>query len=125
MNYTTVEAEIDHGHVTVKEPDKLPERGRGLLIVLPPAADESGQSKRGRIKFPIIQGDGSRLINPTRRNWMPASGISCGGTRPEGPAVNNPDRQVRVWDRANPIEARRADTRIEKTPPRKCRPIGP
>lgn len=66
MNYTTVEAEIDHGLVTVKEPEKLPERARGLLIVLPPetltdAAKQHGQ----RVRLPLIQGDGQHLINPT------------------------------------------------------------
>jgi hypothetical protein len=35
MSYTTLEVEIDHGKVTPKEPDKLPESGRGLLTILP------------------------------------------------------------------------------------------
>jgi hypothetical protein len=66
MNYTTVEAQIDHGQVTVREPEKLPERGRGLLIVLP--AEESTPSTerpRVRVRLPLIRGDGTRLINPT------------------------------------------------------------
>lgn len=66
MNYTTVEAQIDHGRVTVMEPEKLPERGRGLLIVLP--AEEATQSPRRprvRVSLPLIRGDGTRLIDPT------------------------------------------------------------
>ena len=37
MSYTTVEVEIDHGKVTPKEPEKLPESGHGLLTILAPA----------------------------------------------------------------------------------------
>ena len=66
MNYTTIEAEIDHGHVTVKQPEKLPEKGRGLLIVLPPfALSELGQQPCRRVRLPLIQGDGEVVINPT------------------------------------------------------------
>lgn len=66
MDYTTLEAEIDHGRVTVKEPDRLPERGRGLLIVLP-AADVAGERivPRKRVQLPLIQGDSSHIICPT------------------------------------------------------------
>ncbi len=34
MSYLTVEVEIDHGRVVVAEPEKLPEKGKGLLTVL-------------------------------------------------------------------------------------------
>jgi hypothetical protein len=66
MNYTTIEAEINHGLVTVKEPEKLPEQGKGLLIVLPaePSA-ESGNKHKVRVRLPLIQGDGQRQICPT------------------------------------------------------------
>ena len=63
MNYTTIEAEIDHGQVTVKEPEMLPERGRGLLIVLPPSAVPPPAERAGaRVVLPLIQGDGQRII---------------------------------------------------------------
>lgn len=66
MNYTTVEAEIDHGRITVRQPEKLPERGRGLLIVLPPGDTQGGDlPARPRVKLPLIQGDGVQRINPT------------------------------------------------------------
>lgn len=34
MGYLTLEAEIDHGRITVAEPDKLPVTGKALLTVL-------------------------------------------------------------------------------------------
>ena len=34
MSYLTVEVEIDHGRIVPREPEKLPEKGRGLLTVL-------------------------------------------------------------------------------------------
>jgi hypothetical protein len=36
MSYLTVEVEIDHGKVVPKEPEKLPEKGTGLLTILNP-----------------------------------------------------------------------------------------
>lgn len=34
MSYLTLEADIDHGRITVAEPDKLPVTGKALLTVL-------------------------------------------------------------------------------------------
>jgi hypothetical protein len=66
MNYTAIEAEILHGRITVKEPQKLPEQGRGLLIVLPhmPPANIADRP-RSRVRLPLIHGDAKRKINPT------------------------------------------------------------
>jgi hypothetical protein len=33
MPYLTLEVEIDHGRVVPKEPDRLPEKGTGLLTI--------------------------------------------------------------------------------------------
>jgi len=63
MDYTTIEAEIDHGQISVKEPALLPERGRGLLILFPPSTSGAGAQQRPRILLPLIQGDGKRMIN--------------------------------------------------------------
>ncbi len=64
--YRMLEADIDHGRVTVKQPEMLPETGRGLLIVLPEAkAVEAGGLTRRRVRLPLIQGDGLHVINPT------------------------------------------------------------
>ena len=64
MNYTMLEAQIEHGLVTVKEPEKLPEMGYGLLIVLPAEAAR-GEPTGVRVKLPLIRGDGQRPIDPT------------------------------------------------------------
>lgn len=37
MSYLTMDVEIDHGRILVTEPERLPERGKGLLTVLQPA----------------------------------------------------------------------------------------
>ena len=34
MAYLTMEAEIDHGRITVAEPERLPATGKGILTVL-------------------------------------------------------------------------------------------
>ena len=34
MAYLTLSAEIDHGRITVSEPEKLPAKGKALLTVL-------------------------------------------------------------------------------------------
>jgi len=40
MSYLTLEVEIDHGKIVPKEPEKLPEKGNGLLTILQPVAPE-------------------------------------------------------------------------------------
>ena len=35
MSYLTLEVEIDHGKVVLKEPGRLPEKGSGLLTIFP------------------------------------------------------------------------------------------
>jgi hypothetical protein len=36
MSLRTLEVEIQHGQVVAREPDKVPETGRGLLTILSP-----------------------------------------------------------------------------------------
>ena len=36
MSYLTLDAEINHGQIVVKEPEKLPESGHALITVLQP-----------------------------------------------------------------------------------------
>ena len=62
MSYLTVEVEIDHGKVVPKEPEKLPEKGNGLLTILQSSASPS--QERRRVELPLIRGDGKHLINP-------------------------------------------------------------
>jgi hypothetical protein len=66
MGYVTVEVEIDHGRIVAHEPEKLPAVAKGILTILPPVSTERPQPERQRVKFPIIEGDGKHLINPTR-----------------------------------------------------------
>ena len=66
MSYVTVEVEIDHGRIVAREPEKLPDRGSGLLTVLPAPGEDAGpKAGRSRVELPLIQGDGKRIINPT------------------------------------------------------------
>jgi hypothetical protein len=37
MSFTTVEVEIDHGHISPKGPERLPEKAYGLLTILNPS----------------------------------------------------------------------------------------
>lgn len=63
MRYLTVEVEIDHGKVVPREPEKLPEKGNGLLTILQPSANPL--QERQRVELPLIRGDGKRIIHPT------------------------------------------------------------
>ena len=45
MSYLTLEADIDHGRITVAEPQKLPVRGKALLTVLDPPARQPDWNK--------------------------------------------------------------------------------
>jgi hypothetical protein len=80
MSYLTIEVEIDHGRIVAREPEKLPEKGNGLLTILQPVTREQSEEKprRHRVELPLIRGDGQRIINPTPRhprNSMPVSGV--------------------------------------------------
>jgi hypothetical protein len=63
MSYITVEVDIDHGRIVPREPEKLPDTATGLLTIFD--ASTSSEKKKERIRLPLIQGDGKRLINPT------------------------------------------------------------
>ena len=67
MSYLTVEVEIDHGRIVPCGPEKLPDKGKGLLTILLPAGSLAAAPKpvRQRVELPLIRGDGKRIINPT------------------------------------------------------------
>ena len=65
MNYVTVEVKIEHGQITTREPEKLPEKGTGLLTIISP---DNGEPKRKKAEVPLIRGDGKRIINPTSQD---------------------------------------------------------
>jgi len=67
MSYITVEVEIDHGRILPRGTEKLPEKASGLLTILPPMDRDAGERRSNgeRVKLPLIQGDGKRIVNPT------------------------------------------------------------
>lgn len=67
MSYVTVEVEIEHGRIVAREPEKLPGKTTGLLTIFPSPIQQAADSTpaRQRVTLPLIQGDGSRVINPT------------------------------------------------------------
>jgi hypothetical protein len=48
MSYVTVEVKIEHGRIVAREPEKLPEKGNGLLTILPTANAPSAEAKPAR-----------------------------------------------------------------------------
>ena len=62
FNRPMIEVEIDNGKVLVKEPEKLPAHGKGLLAIVPTRQPNN----RRRVQFPLIPGDGTHMINPTK-----------------------------------------------------------
>ena len=66
MSFLTLEVEIKHGQIVAREPDKLPDVAKGLLTIFTPQSAPA--EKRGRIRLPIIQGDGKHIINPTSQD---------------------------------------------------------
>jgi hypothetical protein len=63
MSYITVEVDIDHGKILPRQPEKLPAVATGVLTIFQPAVSE--ETTRERIQFPLIRGDGKRVVNPT------------------------------------------------------------
>lgn len=70
MAYLTMEASIDHGRITVAEPDKLPVTGRALLTLL-----ESPERKPDWDKVASLLGtaecklDGLAIEREARAEW--------------------------------------------------------
>ena len=57
MRYVTVEVEIDHGRIVARGPEALPEKGAGLLTILPPTGPTQGAERpfglaRGQFHVP-------------------------------------------------------------------------
>lgn len=64
MTYRNVEVEIDHGKIMPKDPEKLPQTGRGLLTILP-APQPSEIPARRRAELPIIHCKPGTRIDPS------------------------------------------------------------
>jgi hypothetical protein len=58
----TIEVDIDHGRITARQPQLLPERGTGLLTVTQP---QEGSSEPRRVVLPLVRCVPGTIINPT------------------------------------------------------------
>jgi hypothetical protein len=65
MSLLTVEVEIDHGKLTTASPELLPERGRGVLTVVPGGVPggRAVSIGTGRDGLPLIQGEGGVITS--------------------------------------------------------------
>lgn len=63
MDPITVEVDIDHGKLTARQPQLLPETGTGLLTILPQA--EGGAPPRSRVSLPIVRCMPGTIVDPT------------------------------------------------------------
>ena len=65
-----MEAEIDHGRVIPKEPEKLPLTGRALLTVLSPAGEKPDWDKIiGLLGTMQEKADGLTIEREARAEW--------------------------------------------------------
>jgi len=63
MSLITMEVQIDHGTLTAKEPQLLPETGAGLLMIIRPG--ESPLTARTPVELPLVRCAPGTVINPT------------------------------------------------------------
>jgi hypothetical protein len=70
MVYLTMEADIDHGRVIPKEPEKLPSTGKALLTVFAPSPRKTNWNRvmalLGKMQRPI---DGLAVERLAREEW--------------------------------------------------------
>jgi hypothetical protein len=66
VNYPVFEVEIKSGILIVTDSENLPTTGRGLLVIFPPTMTSTEPASRKRIKLPLIHGDGTIQIDPSR-----------------------------------------------------------
>jgi hypothetical protein len=68
MSYLTLEVEIDHGKVVLKEPSRLPDKGSGLLTIL--HSDDSNHSARASLQALDALQKHLRLDAKKAADWM-------------------------------------------------------
>ena len=70
MKPLTMEAEIDHGRIIPKEPEKLPATGRALITVLEPASKQPDWDEVvkliGKMESKV---DGAKYEREVRAEW--------------------------------------------------------
>lgn len=64
MTYRTVEVEIDHGKIMPKDPESLPQTGKGLLTILSGPQQNEIPARR-RAALPVIHCKPGTKINPS------------------------------------------------------------
>ncbi len=70
MRCVTMEAEIDHGRVIPKEPEKLPLTGRALLTVLTPTGEKPDWDKVMALLSTMNEkADGVTIEREARDEW--------------------------------------------------------
>jgi hypothetical protein len=70
MRCVTMEAEIDHGRVIPKEPEKLPLTGRALLTVLNPTGEKPDWDKVIELLGTMQEkADGLTIERQARAEW--------------------------------------------------------
>ena len=70
MSYLTLEVEIDHGKVVLKEPSRLPETGSGLLTIFP--SNENGHPRLTPLQALEALQNHLRLDASKAAEWMNA-----------------------------------------------------
>ena len=65
VSLVTVEVDIEHGRLTARQPDLLPETGVGLLTVL--SSSDGGHSPRVHVALPLIRCQPGTRVSPTAR----------------------------------------------------------
>ena len=68
MTYLTIEVEIENGAIKATEPEKVPKSGRGFLTIIDQSTTPAVLKDARRVDLPLIQGDGQRIINPTKQD---------------------------------------------------------
>jgi hypothetical protein len=63
MGLVTVEVDIEHGRLTARQPQLLPETGVGLMTILPLIQNDA--PLRGRVNLPLVHCAPGTLVNPT------------------------------------------------------------
>ena len=70
MSYVTLEVEIDHGRIVSAEPERLPEKGKGLLTVLEPAENTEAHPQMTQLEaFKALQ-KSLNLDGAKAKAWM-------------------------------------------------------
>jgi hypothetical protein len=70
MSYVTLEVEIDHGRLTAADPEKLPEKARGLLTILPNETNRGVTGNESKIAAFKELSQSLNLDDKKAKAWM-------------------------------------------------------